>query len=60
MRAKAKVRPGRPARAATGDVDAKAMLRAVVARLRAQGNAEAERLRAAIRKAVAVLQAVAE
>jgi hypothetical protein len=55
--AKPKVRRGRPARAAAGEMDAEAMLRQVVAKMQAQGGKEAERLRAAIRGAVAVLQA---
>lgn len=53
--AQPKARRGRPARAAAGDLDAEAMLRAVVAKMQAQGGKEAERLRAAIRRAVAVL-----
>ena len=50
---------GRPARQpkAVEGLDAEAMLRQVVAKMQAQSNAEAERLRAAIRKAVAVLEA---
>jgi len=55
--AKPKARRGRPARAATGELDAEAMLRAVVAKMQAQGSAEAERLRVTIRRAVAVLEA---
>lgn len=55
--AKPKARRGRPARAAAGEMDAEAMLRQVVAKMQAQGGKEAERLRAAIRKAVAVLEA---
>lgn len=52
---KPKARRGRPVRTTKGDVDAEAMLRQVVAKMQAQSGAEAERLRAAIRKAVAVL-----
>ena len=55
--AKANVRRERPARAAKGEVSAEAMLRQVVAKMQAQSGAEAERLRVAIRKAVAVLEA---
>jgi hypothetical protein len=40
-------------------VDAEALVRGFVAKLQGQGNAEAERLRDAIRKAIAVLQAAA-
>lgn len=43
--------------AAGNGVDAAAMLRQVVAKMQAHGGKEAERLRAAIRKAVAVLEA---
>ena len=38
-------------------VDAEALVRGFVAKLQGQGNAEAERLREAMRKAIAVLQA---
>lgn len=48
--------PKRP-RAAEKTVDAEALVRGFVAKLQGQGNAEAERLREAMRKAIAVLQA---
>lgn len=38
-------------------VDAEALIKQVVGKLQAQGNAEAERLRDAMRKVVAILQA---
>ena len=38
-------------------VDAEVIIRGFVAKLRGQGNAEAERLREGIRKAIGVLQA---
>lgn len=53
-------RPTRTAQAAGNGMDAEAMLRQVVAKMQAQSGAEAERLRAAIRKAVAVLQTAVE
>ena len=40
-------------------VDAEALVRGFVAKLQGRGNAEADRLREAMRKAVAVLQAAA-
>lgn len=52
-------RPRRP-RVATANADPEAMLRAVADRIRSQGVAEAKRLRAAVRKAIAVLQAAIE
>ena len=55
----APVRLARRARAAE-PVDAEALVRGFVAKLRGQGNAGAERLREGIRKAIAVLQAAAE
>lgn len=58
--AKPKVRRGRPARAGAGDLDAEAMLRQVVAKMQAQGGKDAERLRAAIRKAVHLLNRALE
>ena len=54
-------RPARPARrprAADTHVDAEALIRGVVAKIQGQGNAEADRLREAMRKAIATLQAV--
>ncbi len=52
-------RPDRPRRERTPEpaVDAEALIKQVVGRLQAQGNAEAERLRNAMRKVVAILQA---
>lgn len=50
-------RAARRARPAEGSVDAEALIRQVVGKLQSQGNAEAERLREAVRKAMAVLQA---
>ena len=51
--------PSRRARRARSSksVDAEVIIRGFVANLRGQGNAEAERLREGIRKAIAVLQA---
>jgi hypothetical protein len=51
--------PARPQRRvrAPEPVDAEALVRGFVAKLKGQGNAEAERLRVGIRKAIAVLQA---
>ena len=50
-------RPARPRRerAPEPTVDAEALIKQVVGKLQAQGNAEAERLRDAMRKAMAVL-----
>ncbi len=50
-------RPTRPRRERAPEpaVDAEALIRQVVGKLQAQGNAEAERLRDAMRKAMAVL-----
>jgi len=48
--------PRRP-RAADTTFDAEALVRGVVAKIQGQGSVEAERLRDAIRKAIAVLQA---
>ena len=53
-------RPARQQKAASNGLDAEAMLRQVVAKMQAQSSAEAERLRASIRKAVAVLEAAVE
>ena len=52
-------RPARPRRdrAPEPAVDAEALIKQVVGKLQAQGNAEAERLRDAMRKVVAILQA---
>jgi hypothetical protein len=50
--------PARRPRAPARELDAEALIRNVVGKLQADGNAEAERLRAAIRKAVAMLNAV--
>ena len=52
----ARVRSARRVRAAE-PVDAEVIIRGFVAKLRGQGNAEAERLREGIRKAIGVLQA---
>jgi S1-C subfamily serine protease len=53
----ATVRSARPPQPAT---NAEALIRDVVQKLQGQGNAEAERLRAAMRKAMAVLQAAVD
>ena len=53
-----KPQPRRP-RATKPDVDADALIRDVVTKIQDQGNAEAERLRQAMRKAIAVLEAAA-
>lgn len=50
-------RPARRVRAAEPVVDAEALIRQVVGKIQGQGNAEAERLRETIRKAVALLHA---
>lgn len=47
-------------RAPESALDAETLIRGAVARLQAEGTAEAERLRAAIRKAIAVLQTMIE
>ena len=51
-------RPARPRRERAPEpaVDAEALIKQVVGKLQAQGNAEAERLRDAMRKAMAILQ----
>lgn len=49
----------RRTRAAQPTLDTEALVRGVVAKIKGQGNAEAERLREGIRKAIAVLQAAA-
>jgi len=53
---KAPKRPARPAPRATA-TDAETLIRSVVGKLQVQANAEADRLRAAMRKAIEVLQA---
>lgn len=50
--------PRRP-RAVDATLDTEALVRGVVAKIQGQGSAEAERLREAMRKAIAVLQAAA-
>jgi hypothetical protein len=50
-------KPVRKPKAADPTTDAETLVRTFVAKLQTQGNAEADRLRDAIRKAVAVLQA---
>lgn len=50
-------KPARKTRPVDAPTDAEALVRTFVAKLQTQGNAEADRLRDAIRKAVAVLQA---
>jgi hypothetical protein len=50
-------RETRRARQTDAGIDAEALVRGFVAKLQTQGNAETERLREAMRKAVAVLQA---
>ena len=50
----------RPARQPQPASNAEALIRDVVQKLQGQGNAEAERLRAAMRKAIAALQAAVE
>lgn len=52
----APVRTPRPARVSSPLADAEAMMRTIVEKLHAQSNAEAERLRSAMRKAIAALQ----
>jgi hypothetical protein len=52
--------PTRRPRAADKSIDAETLVRTFVAKLQGQGNAEAERLREAMRKAVATLQAALE
>ena len=53
----APTRPARRPRAAEPTQDAEALIRGVVAKLRSQGNVEADRLRASIRKAIELLSA---
>jgi hypothetical protein len=53
-----KPQPRRP-RAAKPDLNAEALIRGVVSKIQDQGNAETERLRDAMRKAIAVLEAAA-
>lgn len=49
--------PVRRRRAPAKEVDAEALIRGVLGKIQEQGSAEAERLRDAIRKAIAMLQA---
>ena len=51
-------RAARRARPAEGSVDAEALIRQVVGKIQGQGNAEADRLREGIRKALVALQAL--
>jgi len=51
----APTRPARRPRAVEATADAEALIKGVVAKLQAQGGAEAERLRTLIRKAIEVL-----
>jgi len=55
----ARARPGRPARRPEANLDVEALIRVTAERIQTQGNAEADRLRDGIRKAIAVLQAAA-
>jgi len=55
----AKAKRDRRPRTTDGGVDAEALIRGVVSRLQNQGNAEAERMRAAMRKAIELLRAAA-
>ena len=53
------IAPVRSARRVRAEpIDAEVIIRGFVAKLRGQGNAEAERLRDGIRKAIAILQAL--
>jgi hypothetical protein len=54
--AEAKRAPRRP-RTTDAPLDAESLIRGVVTKLQSQGTAEAERLRDAMRKAIAALQA---
>lgn len=56
-KAPAPVRATRRIRAAEGNLDAAAMIQQVVAKLQQQGSVETERLKDAIRKAIATLSA---
>ncbi len=51
-------RVARRVRAAETPLDANALIQDVVAKIQAQGNAEVERMREAVRKAIAVLEAI--
>jgi hypothetical protein len=51
------VRPARRQRAAEPNQDAEELIRAVVGKVRAQGDAQSEKLRGVIRRAVELLQA---
>jgi len=53
----AATRPARRQRAAEPAQDAEGLIRGVVAKLRAQQNAEAEKLRVSVRKAIELLTA---
>lgn len=53
-------RPARRARAHEKGADAESLIRGFVEKLLGQGNAEADRLREAMRKAISVLQAAVE
>ena len=53
-------RRGRPARRGEPNVDVEDLVRATVEKIQAQGNAEAEKLREAIRRAMALLQAAVD
>lgn len=57
-KAVAKARPGRPARRPEANLDVEALIRATAERIQTQGNVEADRLRDAMRQAIAVLEAV--
>jgi hypothetical protein len=58
MSVAAPARQPRRHRAAGTPIDAEALVRGFVAKLQDEGNAETERMREALRKAIAVLQAV--
>ena len=50
-------RPARRVRAPDAAVDAEALIRQVVTKIQGQGNAEVERMREAVRRAIAMLEA---
>ena len=56
-KAVAKARPGRPARRPEANLDVEALIRATAERIQAQGNVETDRLRSAMRQAIALLEA---
>jgi len=58
-KAVAKARPGRPARRPEANLDVEALIRATAERIQNQGHVEADRLRGAMRQAIAVLEAAA-